>query len=101
MLRCLVRVIDAAAEASVPVSICGEMAGDSEFTPIFVGMGVTQLSMNAGSIPRIKRFVRELSRAACQQLVQEALGLHGVDQTERLVQAFVTKHSALLGPAFA
>lgn len=100
MLRCLTMVIDAAAKAQVPVSICGEMAGDSDYTPIFVGMGVTQLSMNAGSIPRIKRFVRELPRAACQQLVAEALKMQGVDQTERLVQAFVSKRSALLGPAF-
>lgn len=101
MLRCLTTVIGAAKRADISVSICGEMAGDSDYTPIFVGLGVTQLSMNAGSIPRIKRFVRELSQAACAELVQQTLAASGVDETERLVQAFVDKRSAYMGALLA
>ena len=35
----------------IPVSVCGEMAGDPVSAPILLGMGLDELSMTALSIP--------------------------------------------------
>lgn len=64
VLRLIQFSAEAAAAAGIPVSICGEMAGDERLTPLLLGLGIVELSMAAGSIPRIKKRVRELNLAA-------------------------------------
>ena len=100
MLRCLKMVVDAAKARGIDVSVCGEIAGDIDFTPILLGLGVDALSMNAASMPRIKRLVREMKRADCQDLVSQALKQTNIATTETLVRRFVERHTAFLGPGF-
>ncbi|MFL2769738.1 MAG: phosphoenolpyruvate--protein phosphotransferase [Rhodospirillaceae bacterium] len=64
VLRLIQFSAEAAAAAGIPVSICGEMAGDERLTPLLLGLGIAELSMAAASIPRIKKRVRELNLAA-------------------------------------
>ena len=89
VLRSLRMIVRAAQAANIPCSICGEMAGETEYTPILLGLGFTELSMNAGSIPRIKRLIRELQKSDCEELLEEALHLHTSDETEELVKNFL------------
>lgn len=64
VLRLIQFSAEAAAAAGIPVSVCGEMAGDERLTPLLLGLGIAELSMGAGSIPRIKKRVRSLNLAA-------------------------------------
>ena len=64
VLRLIQFSAEAAAAASIPVSICGEMAGDERLTPLLLGLGIAELSMAAGSIPRVKKRVRGLNLSA-------------------------------------
>ena len=64
VLRLIQFSAEAAAAASIPVSICGEMAGDERLTPLLLGLGIAELSMAAGSIPQVKKRVRELNLSA-------------------------------------
>ncbi|MCW8953236.1 MAG: phosphoenolpyruvate--protein phosphotransferase [Rhodospirillales bacterium] len=50
----------AALRARIPISVCGEMAGDPRFTVLLLGLGIRDLSMVPANIPRIKQRVREL-----------------------------------------
>jgi len=59
--RMLQQVIVAARKAGINVGICGEMAGDPLCIPILLGLGFDELSMNARSIPFIKKLIREIS----------------------------------------
>jgi phosphoenolpyruvate-protein phosphotransferase len=49
----------AAEEASIPVGVCGEAAGEPQMIPKLINLGVTELSMSAPSIPRAKKVVSE------------------------------------------
>jgi phosphotransferase system enzyme I (PtsI) len=89
VLRTLQGIVAAAREADVPVSVCGEMAGDGEYTPILLGLGFGQLSMNAGSIPKVKRLVREVRQEDCDTLLQEALQCQTPREVETLVRDFM------------
>ncbi|HEY0129664.1 MAG TPA: phosphoenolpyruvate--protein phosphotransferase [Rubrobacteraceae bacterium] len=51
---------EAAKEAGIWVGVCGEAAADPALIPKLVGLGVTELSMSAPSIPRAKKIVSEL-----------------------------------------
>jgi phosphotransferase system enzyme I (PtsP) len=63
----------AARDAGIPVSVCGEIAADPVWTPLLIGLGVTELSMNAASIPLIKRSVRLVRKEDCHRAARRAL----------------------------
>ena len=50
----------AALRARIPVSVCGEVAGDPRYTALLLGLGVRDLSMVPPSIPVVKKRVRTL-----------------------------------------
>jgi phosphotransferase system enzyme I (PtsI) len=75
VLRLIKQIIDAAHQAKIWVGICGEAAADIRLTPIFLGLGVDELSMGSVSIPRIKKAIRALSRQQLQPLCEECLKL--------------------------
>jgi phosphotransferase system enzyme I (PtsI) len=57
VLGLLAQVIAQARAAGKPVSVCGEMAGDPEFTQLLLGMGLRSLSMHPSQIASIKQRV--------------------------------------------
>ena len=52
MLALIAAVTAAAAEHGRWVGVCGELAGDPEAAVLLAGLGVRELSMAAGRIPR-------------------------------------------------
>jgi phosphoenolpyruvate-protein phosphotransferase (PTS system enzyme I) len=60
VLALIRQTCEAANEAEIPVGVCGEAAGEPEMIPKLIGLGVTELSMSAPSIPRAKKVVSEL-----------------------------------------
>jgi len=73
VLRSLKMVVDAAHAAGIDSCICGEMAGESEYLPILLGLGFDELSMNAVSILRVKKMLRRCSKSEAEKLVARAL----------------------------
>jgi phosphotransferase system enzyme I (PtsI) len=57
VLGLLARVIAQARAAGKHVSVCGEMAGDPEFTQLLLAMGLRSLSMHPSQIAAIKQRV--------------------------------------------
>jgi phosphotransferase system enzyme I (PtsI) len=54
ILRLLKSTVEAAKTAGIHVSVCGEMAGDIRALPIWLGLGITDLSMSVQSILKVK-----------------------------------------------
>jgi phosphoenolpyruvate-protein phosphotransferase (PTS system enzyme I) len=73
VLRSLKVVVDAAHAAGIEASICGEMAGEPEYLPILLGLGFDELSMNAVSIPRVKKILLRCTMDAARQVAAKAL----------------------------
>lgn len=55
--------IAAAKAAKIPVTLCGEMAGEPFYAPILLALGLESFSMNAASVPLVKSALRSLSVA--------------------------------------
>jgi len=75
ILRALRRVVEEANRAGIPVSVCGEMAGDPFFTLVLLGLGVRELSMHAAAIPVIKRIIRSTTVAEAKTLVHNLMNM--------------------------
>ena len=61
ILRMLKFTVQAAKTEKIPVSLCGEMAGDPLCVAILLSLGFDSLSMNARAIPLIKKIIRATS----------------------------------------
>ena len=59
ILRLIRRVVEAGHDAGIPVSMCGEMAGEPFYSYALLGLGLDELSMNSAAIPRVKRILRK------------------------------------------
>lgn len=53
------------------LSICGEMAGDPLVSPLLVGAGIKDLSMQPSKIPLVKNRLSNFTIAECQELLKE------------------------------
>jgi len=69
VLRLIQFTVDAAHNAGIPVSMCGEMAGREIYTPILLGMGIDSLSANAFAISHVKEMARKISIDNCKSIV--------------------------------
>ena len=65
VLRLVQFATEAALRHRIPVSLCGEMAGDPRYTALLLGLGINELSMATVNIPRVKQRIRALEHAAC------------------------------------
>ena len=87
VLRMVHRSVQAAGDAGISVSLCGELAGDPLATPILLGLGLTELSMSSASIPRIKQTISTLALTDCEQLAGEVLQQGSAESVRREVRA--------------
>jgi phosphotransferase system enzyme I (PtsI) len=75
ILRMIRHVVLAADEAGIPVALCGEMAGDPRCIPVLLGLGLSDLSMNAQSIPLAKAIIRGISIKKARLDFQKVISL--------------------------
>jgi phosphoenolpyruvate-protein phosphotransferase (PTS system enzyme I) len=64
VLRLIQFAIEAALRRGMPISVCGEMAGEPRFSALLLGLGLRDLSMAPRNIPRVKQRIRGLDMVA-------------------------------------
>lgn len=64
VLRLIQFATEAALRARLPISVCGEIAGDPKFTPLLLGLGIQDLSMSASNLPKVKARIRSIDYLA-------------------------------------
>lgn len=63
--------VAAAKERDIPVAVCGESAADPVLAALWIGLGVTSLSMGASGIPVIRKVLRGISSADAAELADK------------------------------
>ena len=88
VLMLLSHIISSAEKANVPVSMCGEMAGDIAYTRLLLGMGLRQFSMHPAQIPEVKQKIKQSDISEITPVVRRILRLEEMakiqEQIERL-----------------
>jgi phosphotransferase system enzyme I (PtsP) len=73
VIGALQHVVAAGRQKNIPVSICGEAAGDPAMAILLLGMGINSLSMSASDLPRIKSVIRTITREQALSLLNDVL----------------------------
>ena len=89
ILRMIRQVTNAGQAHGVQVAMCGEMAGDPVNIPILLGLGIDELSMNALSIPMVKKLIRSVSIEECRELTFQAFGMHSSEDIRALLENWI------------
>ncbi|WP_428243159.1 phosphoenolpyruvate--protein phosphotransferase [Gynuella sp.] len=89
VLMALKFIILEANRLKLPVSLCGEMAGDPVSVVLLLAMGLRKLSMSAYKIPRIKSLIRHLDINDCQNVLDDVLKLSDEKLMRQRVEDFI------------
>jgi phosphocarrier protein FPr len=87
VLRLIEMTCAAGRRGGIPVSLCGELAGDMRATPLLLGLGLNELSAPLPAVALVKAAVRRSQLERCQVLAQAALGCDSADSVRSLLQA--------------
>ena len=86
VLRLVKKIVDSAHENGIWAGICGEAAADKALLPIWVGLGLDELSMSPVSILPIREQIQGLSKADCENLVKKIFLLRTGNEIEEALK---------------
>src|SRR6201995_3589480 len=98
ILRLIEMTVTAAHAQGIWVGVCGEMAGEITLTPLLLALGVDELSVSGGLVPRVKKAVQSLDTKECSRMLEETRGLaSATDILSRCEEVAREHYAELLG----
>jgi len=79
---------------NIPVSCCGESAGEPIYAVLLLGLGLRTLSLTASSIPALKQVVRMVSIQQCEEIAKKAISI----DSETEIAAYIRDQVRTLVP---
>jgi phosphotransferase system enzyme I (PtsI) len=87
-------IIKEAHKNNIPVSMCGEMAGDPVATLLLLGLGLDEFSVIPYVLPEIKKIIRSVPLREAQKIAVRAMKFSTVEE----VKEFLVGHVKRLAP---
>jgi len=91
LLRSIQNIVTAAKGANVPISMCGEMAGDPVYTLVLLALGFDELSMTGGQIPVVKQLIRKVTQRDAKIMLESAMRLSTSEEIERYIRSEIAR----------
>jgi phosphotransferase system enzyme I (PtsP) len=98
VLSMIALAVQGARQRGIPVSVCGEMAGDPLGALLLLGLGVDSLSVSGSAMPRIRRLIRTWSSREARRLWEQALTLDSAEAVRALVGRAIADKVGSMGP---
>ena len=89
VLRYLKTIASVATSTGIPVSICGEIAGDPKYTMMLIGLGYRELSMSTKYMYQVKRIIRSVTVEECEDFSRSLLSMKKTDEIENEVESMM------------
>jgi phosphotransferase system enzyme I (PtsI) len=77
--------LQAGLKAGIPVSLCGEMASDTQYTRLLLGMGLKCFSVQANSILEIKHIINNSNLNELAPRVRDIMNQSNAELIEQMV----------------
>jgi phosphotransferase system enzyme I (PtsI) len=92
VLRMLNMIIKGANENNIPVTVCGEMASDPYASLLLIGLGVSELSVEAASYLQIKRLIRLVNYEEAGKIAKKVLQMNTIKEIKDYVEQCFNKN---------
>lgn len=86
VLHLISMIIDAGQKASIPVAMCGEMAGDIRYARILLGLGLTEFSMPPNLILETKKHLIGARRSKLKKQVSNLMAAKTLDERAPIIE---------------
>ena len=86
VLSLIKNVIDSGFKRKINVSLCGEMAGDHQFTRLLLGMGLRSFSMHPSAIPEVKKVIVETNIEKAEKISKKILNCVDTKEKHELIK---------------
>lgn len=73
VLRMIERTIRCGREAGIPVGMCGEAAANAKLIPLLISFGLTEFSVSAPSVLRVRKCISKWSKAEADRVSEKAM----------------------------
>jgi phosphotransferase system enzyme I (PtsI) len=85
VLHLIKTTIEAGQKCNIPVTLCGEMAGDSRYVRVLLGLGLTEFSMPPNLILETKRSLISARRSTLKKQVNALLNAGSREEQKTLL----------------
>ncbi|MCC2617962.1 phosphoenolpyruvate--protein phosphotransferase [Aestuariibacter halophilus] len=89
VLMALQHIVDEAQRLNVPVTVCGEMAGEPGGAILLMAMGYRRLSMNSHNLLKVKWVIRSVALADTHQLLERVMHYEHPAAVREAVNAYL------------
>jgi len=89
VLIALNQIVQTSKRCNIPVTVCGELAGEPSGALILMAMGYRKLSMNAHSLRKINWVIRNVSVSELEALLEEILSCAGPENVKEIVDQYL------------
>ena len=90
VLRLIRTTLDAGSRANIPVAMCGEMAGDTKFTQLLLGLGLREFSVHPAYLLEVKKIILESDLSRLTPIADAALRARTAADVEKLLEQLET-----------
>ncbi|MDO4907785.1 phosphoenolpyruvate--protein phosphotransferase [Neisseria sp.] len=95
VLKLIQHIIRTANRMGKAVSVCGEMAGDTHFTRLLLGMGLRRFSMNTGNLLAVKDIVLRSNTLELENETARLMRSEDPEKVEKLLKAMNAEKEAV------
>lgn len=86
VLKLIQMIIDGGKKANIPVSMCGEMASDTQYTRLLLGMGLEYFSVQANALLEVKHIIVNSTLKNLQTKVKDIMQMHDDNEIKSQVR---------------
>lgn len=93
IIMALKHILDTCNQYQIPVSLCGELAGDPVGALLLVGLGYRSLSMNTSNVARVKYLLRQSDAVELKAFSDKALTKCYSKDTYTMMLKYLENHN--------
>jgi phosphotransferase system enzyme I (PtsI) len=82
VIKAIYAIVQGSNRNKIPVSVCGEMAGDPIGSLLLIGLGINELSVETTSFLRIKKLIRMIKYSEAKRIAQRTLNMTEASQVK-------------------
>jgi len=79
-------IVDSANKYHKEITLCGELAGDTLFTMILLGLGLKNLSMSPTAIAGVRKIIRSVKLSKCVEITNELLKFTCINDSKKFIK---------------